>query len=220
MDKIRAGIDLEKILNIIALAFGIVALFFSWQANQIARRQLVPQLVAIQIEDAGQGWESARIPEGSATVCNHRIWLHNFGGAPASIIEVRKTFFYDGSEYEELSQIPGVLKSYHGFYDTDVLTGFDTTIAYEDPPSEFMQNFPILVPEFTTTIVLGRVRFEHDLDFLKTLDPFFFDSDVFGPNAFGDPDTYSPLYVQYQFVLPDGTIALTPHITCIYMRLP
>jgi len=54
MKKQEQGkLNLDRILNVFAIVAGIVALFFSWQANNIASRQVTARIVVLSSDYNG-----------------------------------------------------------------------------------------------------------------------------------------------------------------------
>jgi hypothetical protein len=70
----------DKWPEMVAVLFGFIALVLSWQANDIARQQVVPHVVVLGVTTHEVGSGSGR------AVCGHEILLANIGGARTAIV--------------------------------------------------------------------------------------------------------------------------------------
>ena len=82
-------LNFANVITLLTLIIALTALFFSWQANQIAIKQSSELL----------SWNITRfygnnIVSSSATSCAYRVTLYNFGGLSTSLIDFDTTLYF------------------------------------------------------------------------------------------------------------------------------
>lgn len=89
----RAGnhIRFDRLLSILAFLTGLTALYFSWEANRIARENSTPSVVVLLTSHDPTGFietisiNAVQLSEADTVMCTSRIRLSNSGGASTAL---------------------------------------------------------------------------------------------------------------------------------------
>lgn len=217
MTKRNGKPKFDKWIDVLALAVGVVALFFSWQANQIASRQVTDQVIPIS---SNYSW--ATYKQTTATYydfsCVQRTRLSNLGGAGTSIVRYEATVYFKGvSTSVAGEQAYPMATAKLG----DVLTGFRVEFVDKDTlePNSKEPLFPVTVASFSTVDVWTRESFAITTT-LTSGDFFYPPYDYYSflqpGSKYGD---LSPVEISFAFKTASGkTVAATPKALCIFLK--
>lgn len=226
-------IPLERILALVGIATGLIALFFSWQANRItsdanklAERQTTPQLEVLWIR---QNWTDKITGNATQAGCDNMIRLYNPGSAPATITGHITELNYRGYKLS-LGSVKTFAGARHDLIpntvnlaDSYLLTPEDEAKERNgnDPQFEFFSLFdpislPIQLEAFSAKDLVSRV--------VLTLGAILDSKD----HTFGDPnyanydptllENYAPIDLSVTFVLASGELVTTPKVVCLYLQ--
>lgn len=229
-----SSVSAELVLSLVALAVGMMALYFAWdanrisrEANDIARRQSTSLVAPISVEYLS-GTFAARENGKRFVGCAYDVRLVNLGGASADIVEHEATVYLSGHEQSIRS------------------TG---SIAYAKQPfSTTMENIEVILLKdpIIGGIVQGditggewisdtnRVDLPMRIDAFSTLEVFprlslIIDSAVSTVSAMENEPSHilynprlveghSPFEVVFAFTLASGQVVRTPKTVCFYAK--
>jgi hypothetical protein len=193
-----------------------VALFFSWQANQIASKQITDNVMSPSASYTWAMYEQDKSQSGHHHfVCDQRIRLSNLGGAGTSVIRYDAFLNYKETEVKVSGEQEYPLTSGKG----DIFSGLEITFV-----SDYKQNdtekslFPVQIPPYSTVDVWTRASF--------TIDKVLASGDYFYPpydfyQFLQSGAEYSGLYpveVSYIFTMASGKTVTTPKALCIFLK--
>jgi hypothetical protein len=196
----------EKTISIAAFVFSAIALFLSWQANQISNKQFTAQTVILSAEFRDGDWSMAKDPDtwGFAS-CTNKIRFYDFGGASDAIVRYDNIIEYNGKSYtiesdeSEAVWSPGI-EPYFASLRTEILS----------------ENLPMTVEAFTTKEILAKFSFGYDdslldLNVSYPYNPSYDYEKNIGPE-------FSPLTVQFIFYTANGKKLDTGKLICHYFK--
>jgi hypothetical protein len=212
--KIKKG-DVEILLASVAVAISVFALYFSWQANEIAKQQIVPKVVLISAVSYGitidHGVDDNRIS------CNQVIRVSNLGGAGTSISSYQVDFYFGAKKASFDSLFPYIglndtkevdLSPRMGDFEIYLLRG-DADVNSPIVLKDNELPIPFNMEAYTTYEIKGTFSF--------TL--FGKLPDFSGPEYFTfNPEILKPLLVAYTFITPSGQRVTTPPVVCMYFK--
>ena len=229
-NKEKSNLSWDRVLNIVALTAGIVALFFSWQANQIAREaneiafQQVNAQVAILASEFNGGGFSYNDQEGHYEVrCGQIIRVSNLGGASTSIVSYDAGVYYKGAELLTSSERPFA-------YPTETLATqmhdfqfvFVKQLALRDLPDttwvtdEYYLPFPVQIGSFTSIDIHSVLSFLLDgVRQTGEIDVPYREYELDKPQSKYD---LSPIEVAYTLRTDSGQVLKTARILCLYLK--
>jgi hypothetical protein len=214
----------SRIISILSVVISVFALFFAWQANQIAKRQFTEQLI----------WIDSRFDSNThnlkdSTSCAYRIYLTNNGGSPASITNFDSLLLSNGLELK----VEGFGKAfnYYGIDNqkdknklTQMLTGYHIglykTYYRHDPSKNEFVTFPLIINPGETEMFILAV----DLDFDSTkVNEFGFLPVGDYPNPWFSRlneiyENYSSLDISIIFYLSSGRKISIPKVPVIFYK--
>jgi len=224
MKKQEQGkLNLDRILNVFAIVAGIVALFFSWQANNIASRQVTARIVVLSSDYNGGGFQSVQDKDQYAIRCRQVIRLSNLGGAATSLVGYDATLYYKNAELHESSKNASVISTQpfnplmHNiefvFLRSDTL---GETQNFDFIDSEYYLPFPVEINAFSTMDINAAVNFfldgtYHDDEIEMPLYPYQFEHPK---SVYGLP----PIEVAYTFMTASGQTTTTTRMLCLYLK--
>lgn len=231
----RQPFSLERILALAGLATGLIALFFSWQANKLANesnklaeRQTTPQLEVLWIRN---NWTDRITGNMTQVGCDHMIRLYNPGGAPATITGHTAELHYRGYvlRFGSVKVVAAVrhdlIPNTVNLAESYLLTPEDEAKQRnsEEPPPQFQffslydpLTLPIQLEAFTAWDVVNRVVLSLDA-LLDSKDFTYGDPSYnnYDPNIL---ENYAPVELSITFVLASGQSVTTPVVTCLYLE--
>jgi len=214
--KSKKPLSPEMFFGMVSVVVSAVALFFSWQANQIASKQITDNVMSPSISYTWAMYEQDKSQPGHRHfVCDQRIRLSNLGGASASVIKYDAFLSYKEIEVKVSGEQEYPLTSGK----SDIFSGFEITFV-----DDYQQNgtgkslFPVQIPPYSTVDIWTRASF--------TIDRVLVSGDYFYPPydfyQFLQPGAeYSGLYpveVSYIFTMASGKTVTTPKALCIFLK--
>lgn len=198
---------LEKWSGIIALLFGAVALILSWQANNIAQKQLTPNVMLIDVSGSGGGGSV-----GADAYCWGRVQLANLGGASTSITGFSGKVSFLDDEIELGKYQANWLRSrdeslfggkLHSFNVTMELANLGQSNPDYSPIDTYPEvSMPIVIKENSPIYLLFIVRYKADGASL-----------TYQSSEFPDLRKY-PMQMEYQLYFADGKSLQIPKTDC------
>jgi hypothetical protein len=228
-DKVNK-INLDRLFNILALVAGIVALFFSWQANIIAKKansiasqQVTAKIVVLSSDYNGEGFQSIQGRNQYTIRCRQVIRLSNLGGAATSLVGYDATIRYKDSELHASSENASVISTesfnplMHNFQ--FVFLKRETlgeTQGFDWIDEKYYLPFPVAIDAFSTIDIDAAVNFlldgiYHEGEIEMPLYPYQFEHPK---SIYGLP----PLEVTYTFKTASGQTATTSKMLCLYLK--
>ncbi len=229
----KTGLNVERIVSIIALIVGLFALYFSWDANRVAReaneislRQVTPKVIPLSVEYASGAFvekENGKRWISCATI----VRLSNVGGASTDIVEQEATVYFDGLQQavsstgayayakQPLADAIGNLDVV--FIERGVVKGLiQDTMSQENIDTSTQLAFPVRIDAFATIELFPRISLMVDSS-RSTWDPMKNDpqSFMYDPKVI---EGHMPLDVVYTFKLASGQIVTSPRTTCFYIK--
>jgi hypothetical protein len=225
--------SLERILLLAGIVTSLLALFFSWQANQLAwdanklaERQLTPQLEVLWIRNS---WTDRITGNMTGVGCDNMVRLYNPGSAPATITGYSAELHYRG-----YTLTLGSIKTYAGvrhdmipntinLADSYLLTSEDEAKQRNSELAQYKffsfydaLELPIQIEAFSARDLVYRVN----LSLGALLDSKDFTA---GDPSYSnyDPillDKYAPIDIAITFVLANGESVTTPKVICLYLE--
>lgn len=228
----------ENVISLSALIAALIALFFSWQANQIAekanelsQRQLTDQVTIVSILRGGA--VNVLNEEGDHTVgCDIDVFLANLGGAPTQIISLSGVVLLDGVEYQRASSV-------HTAYASTAHTGYNSSSSPireaeihalasdgylgHDLPEEFLSlerrlNFPFQVDSFGSVNITNRVILAVDPQFTYRTDIITLESGEQITSFDNDSVNRSSVAVGVTYLLASGREVTVPPQVCFFIE--
>jgi hypothetical protein len=225
----KYGSRLDRWISVLALVIGIMALFFSWQANKIASKQTTPQVVVLE---ADRSWDytswspDSSNPESEEdAVCSHRIRLANLGGAATSIVGYKASISYRD---EELT-----IEGFGGAYahpqreeSISIIQAPQTLLVADETPleypgawlnTEYSLPIPFLIDSYTAVDIASNMRFGFDGTANQIGSPSWNDRESF---LYNPPllEGFEPILVSYTLQLASGESIETEKIPCWYIK--
>lgn len=210
----RSNIKNETLLSVLALVIGIIALYLSWQANQITKSNVISR---IELNHAEYTWSERFVVTGipDAIICAHKIRLTNLGGAATSILEARATIYFRDNELDAYSSegelyFPEYMEDINPLYIV-LMTNKDESerpTSYSHLSDENRQPFlPMKIEGFSTVDFAGRFTFHTESPSIYLL----YDHDLWSNPGRGERHALSLAYI---FVFSSGETVETPRINC------
>jgi len=90
-DKLQNTIPIVAVtISFVALLASLVALYFTWQSNEIARASISPKVTTLELASLSSGAMPSTSDGGEARgLCSARFVVSNMGGAATGIVEQR-----------------------------------------------------------------------------------------------------------------------------------
>lgn len=218
-------ISFDRVVAIAAFAAGIIALYLSWDANNISRQQASPRLIVLVTERLGApiigSSAPADAPHLSVYECLYRVRVTNLGGAATSIIGYDTTVRYQDSTVVMSSNDPS---AYTNQSIQSRIGGFLSSLAKErligkgcipehDPyPTECLEELPSTIDAYSTRDFYPRLRTQ--ITGSSVLSAYLPDP---GKSDYQElMSNYKPLTVEYAFRLASGQVLEVPPMVCVY----
>ncbi len=214
--KDKKPLSLEMILGLLGVVVSAVALFFSWQANQIASKQITDNVMSPSASYTWAMYDQDKSQSGHHYfVCDQRIRLSNLGGAGTSVIKYDAFLSYKEKEVRVSGEQEYPLTSGNG----DIFSGFQITFVGDYQKNNIGNSlFPVQIPPYSTVDVWTRASFIVE-KVLASGDYFYPPYDYY---QFLQPGAeYSGLYpveISYIFTMASGKTASTPKALCIFLK--
>jgi hypothetical protein len=223
-------ISLDKLLGVLALAVGMVALFFSWKANRIAEeansiasQQLTAQVVVLSSDYNGGGFQKSQDRDQYSVRCRQVIRLSNLGGAATALVGYEAEIHYKDAELRVSSEDASVVSTetvsptmrnfQFVFLDKDTLSA---TANFDRIDPEYYFPFPAQIDAFTTMDIDSAVSFlldgnygEGEIDMPQYVYQYEHPESVYGLPA---------LEVVYTFKTASGQTITTPRTLCLWLK--
>jgi len=212
------GLRLEGYIGLIGFILSLVALYFSWQANQISSQQINDNVFSpsSSLEWASYQQEKTAI-DYPYYECVQRTRLANLGGANSTVIKYDVTLYFKGKsttvsgEQERTLRTAGLENIISRFY-----VSFVDGEKFE--VDEANRLFPIVIPAYSTVDIWTRIWFTKNADY-PTDDIFYPPYDYY---QFEEPGAklgeFSPIEVSYTFTTASGKTFVTPRALCMFAK--
>lgn len=214
--KDKKPFSLEMLFGLVGVIVSVVALFFSWQANQIASKQITDNVISPSASYTWAMYDQEKSQPGHHYfVCDQRIRLSNLGGAGTSVIKYEALLSYKDAEVKVSGEQEYPLTSGMG----DIFSGFEIMFVDDYKKNDTGEPlFPVQIPPYSTVDIWVRASF--------TIEKVLASGDYFYPPydfyQFLQPGAeYSGLYpveVSYIFTMASGKTASTPKALCIFLK--
>jgi len=206
MSNNKRTVSWDKIVSIVALLLSSLALFFAWQTNQIANRQLASQVAILSTEFVDGNWNQETDPgKWRFAYCEHKVRLFNFEGAPDSIIRYEASIGYKDQELSLQSSESWALWS-PGIQ--PFMVSVSTELLSED--------LPLAIDAFSAKDIITKLSFAYDDDLLDINVSYPYNPTYEYQKDIG-PEFY-PLAVQYKFYTAAGRTLDTGKTICHYFK--
>lgn len=228
--------QLDRILAIAAFVAGVVALYFSWQANQIANeanelsQQQITERVSV-VSIARNGGVDVLNQQGDRVVgCDIDVVLANLGGASTQIIGLSGTVLLEGTE--ELSAT-----SQQSSYASTAYTLFQSAsspirggefhaLASDGYAGQVLSevfldlgnrlNFPFQIDAFGSANITNRIILTADPQFTYRTDLITLASGE-QITSFDNNENRKPVAVTVTYELASGRTLTTPSQVCFFI---
>ncbi|MDE3089553.1 MAG: hypothetical protein KGJ80_09270 [Chloroflexota bacterium] len=185
--------DFERLVTIVSLALGVIALFLSYQANVTASKQVEAQIVVFNVAMNPQLGGRAGGQGEEVVFCGFSLRLVNLGGATTAITSYKASISY--------SDVTVVFDSEGTTLASDKTKRIDD---FRDFQIQLGEKMPIQIGSSADIEIPSEVRFSHSPSPVE----FFWDF----------VEGSSPLVVRYIFSLASGKEIQSPKATCLYIK--
>lgn len=221
--------NLDRLLAVLGCLAGVIALFFSWDANNIARQGISPRVVVLATDSVGGPLTAFSAPADAPTImgfeCFQSIQLTNLGGARTDIIGYDAIIHFK-EDTITLSSKKAVAYSGESFGSR--ISDFSIVILNGDGENKFSPVFedylkqpyllklPSPIDAYTTISINPRIRLITKDSRVRQLGV----PDIPNPSS---PDyntflqEFAPLEVGYSLKLSSGQNLTVAPILCIYI---
>jgi hypothetical protein len=212
----KVNLDFEKLLVIASAIVSLVALYFAWQANLIARQQITSNVVPIS---SSYLWASEKAFNmvsgiGHDFECIQKLRLSNLGGAPASLVKWKANLYYHGESASLTGEQPYSLDSVH--LNSEVRSFLIEFLDPDDKGNQPIEEpFPIQIPAYSTVDVRVKARFTmlHDVSF------FYPPYDLYATEKLADTLVLDAAEVSLSFAAANKQeVSESPRAFCVDMR--
>jgi len=223
----KQAINIDRLFAVIGFLVALIALFLSWQANNISRQQITSQVVVLTTNNYGAiltnlGSATETTPLQMGFECFQDIRLTNLGGATTAVVAYEATIQFKESTInlsseEAIAYTKDSFESRIGDFAIALLNE-DGDQGYSPRFDDYAQKpyllkFPAQIEAFKTIDINQRVRVMTKNSRVISVN---FPSP--GSSDYTDLQTnFDPLTVAYSLQLSSGQTVLTPPILCIYV---
>ncbi len=154
-------ITLEHLLGITSTLLSLIALFFSWQATQIAKQQAQANVIPVSSSYVGGSAEqfNATNGVGYSFTCTQKLRLSNLGGAGASLVKWQANLYYQDRIATLQGEQPYPLDSVNMDDEIQSFLIEFVDLSKEYSQSTASQTFPIQIAPYSTVEVWVKARF-------------------------------------------------------------
>lgn len=220
----KLNISFDRIMSIIALTAGVVALLFSFQANQLAKeanqialQQAMARVVVLNASDGGSGSDNY-------ITCRHDIRVTNLGGAATALVGFDATITFKDKKL--IAESSGEHFAFNRSRIIPDVGDFYITLMAPSSPGEVLkleeiagkneQPLPLSIDSFATVDFGTKFRYvidrsEYEIDSGYRLDS----QNVL--RKFPLPG-YTPIEVEYTLHMASGQSVTTPKLSCYYIK--
>lgn len=209
--------SIERLFSLVSIVASMIALFFAWQANKIASKQITDHVISPSASYAWAIYEQDKSQPGHHYfVCDQRIRLSNLGGAGASIVKYDAIMSFKGISVTVSGEQEYPLTSGNN----DIISGFEITFVDGDYLQTDIREplFPIQIPQYSTIDVWTRASFTVD-KILASGDYFYPPYDYYQflqPGA--EYGGLNPVEISFTFTTVSGKTFSTPNALCIFLK--
>jgi len=212
------GIKLERFIGVIGIVLSLIALFFSWQANQIASQQIKDNVFSPSSIYEWATYEQEHSSVNSQDfVCIQRTRLSNLGGANSTIIKYDSTLYFKGksatvSGEQEYVQNTAQLENFISGFRVEFVDGK----TLETNSSGGL--FPVAIPSNSTVDIWTKVKFAINAN-LESIEYFYPPYDYYSFLEQGAKyHDFSPMEISFTFTTASGKTVITPKALCIFVK--
>ncbi|MEM4203975.1 MAG: hypothetical protein QXS54_07900 [Candidatus Methanomethylicaceae archaeon] len=213
----KSSWTIEKLVSVFSVVISAIALYFSWQANQIASKQITDHVISPSISYTWAMYmtEASRPPTYHSFVCDQRIRLSNVGGAGTSIVRYTAILSYRDITVEVSGEQDYALTT----GSNDIFSSFKIDFINDYRQQNSTERlFPIDLPPYSTTDIWTRASFIIQ-KYLTSGDYFYPPYDFY---QFLQPGAeYGGLYpveISYTFTTASNKRVSTSTALCIFLK--